>query len=311
MTPFSNRLLEETVATAIRNINVAGVFAENLRNELTSYVYKPLSESSEEFTTLKTLYDDFLQSGNLDKFYSQFYTTVPLKFTRFFCGLSRQAATLLSTKVADSLIASQKKERESSDTTNKSTTTHNLQEREIAGLQYLGGYVLHKLYRKHAKANSKESQQAMAVLKAGKLEDNSDSSQKLIASLNRGGLWSLTLPAQKIFVKRESLFRQLTPNVNLQGINLSGITQRAITDSDILSNFDLMVAEAIIKPDNHVRKDVLFSTVKLYVRVRAFSMSKDVIERYKLQSKQTKSKSLRKEMARGHSAHNGEQPRQD
>ena len=55
--------------------------------------------------------------------------------------------------------------------------------------------------------------------------------------------------------KLESLFRQLTPNVNLQGINLSGITQKAITVSDILSNFDLIVAEAIIKPDNHVRKD--------------------------------------------------------
>ena len=32
--------------------------------------------------------------------------------------------------------------------------------------------MLHKLYRKHTKANSKDSQQAMAVLKAGKLEDN-------------------------------------------------------------------------------------------------------------------------------------------
>ena len=61
-------------------------------------------------------------------------------------------------------------------------------------------------------------------LKAAKLEDNSDSSQKLIASLNRGRLWSLTLPAQKIVVKLESLFRQLTPNVNLQGINLSCMT---------------------------------------------------------------------------------------
>ena len=140
--------------------------------------------------------------------------------------------------------------------------------------------MLHKLYRKHAKA-SKESQQAMAVLKSGKLEDNSDSSQKLIASLNRGGLWSLTLPTKKIFVKLESLFRQLTPNGNLQGINLNGITQKAITVNDILSNFDLMVAEAIIKPDNHVRKDVLFNTVKLYVRVGPFSMSKDVIQRHK------------------------------
>ena len=97
VTPLSNRLLEaeETVATTIRNINVAGVFPENLRNELTSYVYKPLSESSEEFTMLKTLYDDFLQSGNLDKFYSQFYTTVPLSLSGFFCGLLGQAATLI------------------------------------------------------------------------------------------------------------------------------------------------------------------------------------------------------------------------
>ena len=39
--------------------------------------------------------------------------------------------------------------------------------------------MLRKLYRKHAKANSEESQQAMAFLKAGKLEGNSDSSQNL------------------------------------------------------------------------------------------------------------------------------------
>ena len=71
--------------------------------------------------------------------------------------------TLLSSKVADSSIASQKKERESSDTTKNSTTTHNLQETKIAGLQYLGGYVLHKLYRKNAKANRKESRSTVCL----------------------------------------------------------------------------------------------------------------------------------------------------
>ena len=140
--------------------------------------------------------------------------------------------------MANSLIAFNKMERESTN------TTTNLNERDIAGLQYLGGYVLHKLYRKHAKANTKESQQAMAILKAGKLEESTHgaATQKLITSLNRGGLWSITMPAQRIFVKIEKHFRLLTPNINLQGINLSGITPKAITDSDILSNFDLMVA---------------------------------------------------------------------
>jgi len=273
------------VAIAVRNINAAGVFAENLRKELSSYVYQPLSESSDEYSFLKTLYDDFTKSGNLDKYYSKYYAKVPLRSTTFFSGLSRNAATLLSTKIANSLIAFNKMERESTNTTTI------LNERDIAGLQYLGGYVLHKLYRKHAKANTKESQQAMAILKAGKLEESTHgaTTQKLITSLNRGGLWSITMPAQRIFVKIKKHFRLLTPNINLQGINLSGITRKAITDSDILSNFDLMV-DASIESGSYIRKDVLYSIVKLYVRVQAFSVSKDVIQKYKLLTKQTKTK---------------------
>ena len=54
--------------------------------------------------------------------------------------------------------------------------------------------------------------------------------------------------------KIEKHFRLLTPNINLQGINLSGITRKAITDTDILSNFDLMVADASFESGSHVRK---------------------------------------------------------
>ena len=68
-----------------------------------------------------------------------------------------------------------------------------------------------------------ESQQAMALLKAGKVEHTGDSHQKLVSGLNRGGLWSVTGPAQKIFLKTEGWFRQLTPNVDLQGLDLAGI----------------------------------------------------------------------------------------
>ena len=58
--------------------------------------------------------------------------------------------------------------------------------------------MLHNLYKMHAKTGTVESQQAMAILKAGKLACINDSKQKLISSLNRGGLWSITEPAQKI-----------------------------------------------------------------------------------------------------------------
>ena len=131
------------MSSAVCSINAAEVFAEHLRSELNSYTYQPILEGTDEFSALKTLYDDFLKNGNLEKFYSKYYATVPLKSTRFFCGLSRNAATL----IADSLIAFCKKQRESPGTINSTTA---LKEREMAGLQYLGGYVLHNLHKKHA-----------------------------------------------------------------------------------------------------------------------------------------------------------------
>lgn len=108
-----------------------------------------------------------------------------MKSTQFFTGLSRNAATLLSTKVANCLIAYCKRSKNSRD--NYPTTTV-LSERERAGLQYIGGYVLHNLYKKHARTSTAESQQAMAILKAGKLDCINDSKQNLISSLNSGGL---------------------------------------------------------------------------------------------------------------------------
>jgi hypothetical protein len=57
-------------------------------------------------------------------------------------------------------------------------------------MQYLGGYVLNNLYKKltNSKYNKlSEFQQAMSLLKAGKLEHNSDgkSTQTLITSFDR------------------------------------------------------------------------------------------------------------------------------
>ena len=205
--PLSVSLLSEVVASAIRKIIEAKVFTESLRDELSKYSFKQPEEGSFEFSSIKSMYDGLLKNGDLEKFYQKYYATVPVKSTQFFTGLSRNAATLLSTKVADCLIAYCKRSKISGENSNPATTV--LSERERAGLQYLGGYVLHNLYKKHARTGTVESQQAMAILKAGKLDCINYSKQKLISSLNRGGLWSITEPAQNIFVIAEHYFRQL------------------------------------------------------------------------------------------------------
>ena len=67
-----------------------------------------------------------------------------------------------------------------------------------------------------------------------------------------------------------------------------------------------MVEDASIESGSYIRKDVLYSIVKLYVRVQAFCVSKDVIQKYKLLTKQTKTKSLCNELSG-----NQEEPQQD
>ena len=81
-------------------------------------------------------------------------------------------------------------------------------------------------------------------------------------------------------------------------VDIAGIAQESISDCHVLSSYNLILAEAELEPDKHVEKDVLHNTVSLYVRVRVFSFAKDIIQRYKIKSKQTKAKSLRKEISR-------------
>ena len=82
-------------------------------------------------------------------------------------------------------------------------------EKERFGLQYLGGYVFHSLYKKLRNSKEWQSQyntSCMAILRAGKCE--TDDSQIPVHVKNRGGLRLLTHNGQKLFENVEHLFRQ-------------------------------------------------------------------------------------------------------
>ncbi|KAJ7331141.1 hypothetical protein OS493_020843 [Desmophyllum pertusum] len=74
----------------------------------------------------------------------------------------------------------------------------------------------------------------------------------------------------------------------LQRVDITSITHKSITDSYLISSFQNMVSDAELVPTSCVSKDVLHSIVKLYVRVRAFSFAKDIIQQHKMKLKQTK-----------------------
>ena len=289
-------ILSDIVKTAVQKVKTAQLYAQSLKNEMELYSFEELKEDSVEFAMLKSMFDGYSKNGDIEKFYAKYYAEIPLNSAKYFKGLSRNAATLLSTKVADCMLVYCKKLK----TNTKDNSPHLrtvLSDRETAGLQYLGGYVLHNLHKKHSTKKSPESQQARSILKAGKLEDGCDS-QKLVSNLSRGGLWHITKYSQKVFFRIEHYFRQLSPDGNLQSINIQGITEKSVTDSELLAYYNLIVTDSELVPATHVVKDVLHALVDLYVRVRSFSLAKDLIQHHKLRSKQTKSKALRKEISR-------------
>ncbi|PFX28588.1 hypothetical protein AWC38_SpisGene6678 [Stylophora pistillata] len=188
------------------------------------------------------------------------------------------AATLLSTKVVDFILAGSKEK----------------------GLQYIGGYVLHKLHNKLANSKkSPEIEQAISILKAGKSDDQAVSdSQRLTSSLNRGGLWTITKNTQTIFERAEHYFRDITSKADIRKLDCTDIISRSTHDIDVVSAYHLILSDAELTAESTVAKDVLHNIIQLYVRVRSFSFAKDIIQKHKVQAKQLKSKALRKEISR-------------
>ena len=186
------------------------VLMNAVRDEIRSYQFE-ISKESKEFEDLQINCEGLAKNGNAEKFYLKFYATIALQSTKYFPGLSRNSATLLSTKLADQLLA-HSKEVQLSPNPADDEVEKSLQEKEMAGLQYLGGYVMQKLHNKHRTSKNwktSESQQAISALKACKEESkNAMESQKLVTALNHGGLWSPTRKAQKIFLKAEHYFRK-------------------------------------------------------------------------------------------------------
>lgn len=248
-------ILAEIVRNALKNIYEREVFAEDLRKELKQYEYQVLEEGTQEFSVMKALFEGYSKNGNAEKFYGSYYAQVPLKSPMFFKGLSHNAATLLATKVADFILSYCKGIKSSSDSNPPSSQTV-LSEKQEAGLQYVGGYVLHNLHKKYARNNTAENQQAMAILKAGKQEHGCES-QKLVSSLSWGGLWNITKYAQNIFLKTEHQFRHLASVNCLKKVDIAGITLNSVTDSEVLSSYQCMVSDAELIPEAEVSKKLM------------------------------------------------------
>ena len=91
---------------------------------------------------------------------------------------------------------------------------------------------------------------------------------------------SLDKMVQKIFQKNASLLQRF----------LFPLMKNALleTVAALEHSYQCMVSDAELIPNVEVSNNVFHAIVRLYIRVRSFSCAKDIIQRYKINAKQSK-----------------------
>ena len=111
------------------------------------------------------------------------------------------------------------------------------------GLQYLASYVVRKVLKKaenHSNYLSAENQAIVTILNNAIIALHK-TDQRLIETLSRGGLVSVTEDCQQIFICAELKFRSdTTTNFHLQKIDTEKITLELMKSTEVVSFYHAM-----------------------------------------------------------------------
>ncbi len=158
----------------------------------------------------------------------------------------------------------------------------NLNEKEMAGLQYLSGHVIHKTFSKlRTQIKWRNYQKSLAILKAFKTEPNEN--HKLVAAKDLGGLWYIRVEGEKIFKAAEYKFRYTTRGF-VRKIDEKKMINELVKQYFVKNNFQIILDECNIDKDE-ITSNLLEKIVGLYRRVRCHSYAKDIKEKHKIVKK--------------------------
>ena len=176
---------------------------------------------------------------------------------------------------------------------NPLSTLKIISERDQKNLQYIAGYAVHKLYTKFKFSKNKDIEyfkQFSSILLYCKTD--SDSTQTLINSQDRGELWRVNDNVQNIFIECEKIFCLSTSNFQTV-INSAQLVQEMQGSPCVISNFDALCYKIEPKINKAISLNLLENMLLLFTKVHAFSFARDVKKRFKARIKKLKSRSLR------------------
>ena len=259
-------------------------------------------EESEDFqiekelllADLRRIYGKLVASGKVERFYAEFRTTIVDNATNYF-NVEYHIAGIMSTNLCDFLHHHYKTKKEES--SGPCNPVKVITQEEYHGLQNLSGYVIHQLLKK---ANGKRGNKLIVPLLISFLTDNIDD-QPYIKMQTRGGLKAVKIECQQIFFRCEELFRQGSSK-EIRKISVEAICDVALKDDIINSKFQALIKLSGINSSSEMKSFLLESMIGVFMRLRTHSLSRDYVQKYKLQVKSLKSnkhglrKSIKKAM---------------
>ena len=156
---------------------------------------------------------------------------------------------------------------------------------------------LYRRIRNSSKPINEYSQQILSILTAGRVSEGylDKSISKYVNAKDRGGLWKVSHDIFTMFSVIECHFQSETPGFTRK-INCDSLVTTLLQDNYLLSLYSSVCGNANEKVKKEIALDLLEQIITLYVRIRAFSYAKDVVQNHKLASKTKKSRSLRTEI---------------
>ena len=165
---------------------------------------------------------------------------------------------------------------------------------ELDALQYLSGYVVKKFLKKfkNYKNYSSSYNQAMIAILESVIAAEDTENQKLIQAQSRGGLSAVSFECQQVFLLAERKFRVVTMS-NPHTIHIGKITYALLDEPEVISLFNGIAESAgMSNMQKEIRDNLLDAMLSLYLRVRAFSRTKNVTTKAKIHSNKKKNQNL-------------------
>lgn len=302
---FTRLLILNLVQKAANRVAESKTYsADMIKTAKTIDVYEdPKFEDESDLDRIIESCEHLCYKGNIEEFYSYFFGNIVRNSHIIFPHiLHKHFSTLLCSKLADYIVTFYKDTVTSKDFPenyeNIDAPDITIGERELGGLQYLGGYIIHKLHKKLCNSpswNENNIQQITAMLKSCKCELEDLHSQKLISALNRGGLWGISKELEIILVEAEKTFRKNTMGV-VREIDTISLIKCTMMSTAVNEHFLIICENCSIRCDKANQKITLKSILDLYFRVRSHSIARDMINKYKIQQTNSRKKGLRTDL---------------